>query len=313
MYAETQLGGIWFPSRIMEQDINLYRSTIIWSPQAYECNVIGTDVTVPKERARLKDEPDYVIQCEQWKPYGNVREKSHKRYLSALPENQHILLIKPPEEMFEGIKEYQIDLLDGCIGKLMQYCGKINATWEPLMSNDGIQIWSQNLANGTKRYQARMVIDVPIEVAERLLIDERVDWEFSSQKHHILYNYNKDFIIERSWIGSTSFLSPRDYVGYLWKVKIGKMIFRVRCSLEDDDQAGCAKLDPNFVRITRHPGCGIRLKPIGPHKTEFYQLNHVDIGGWVPLYVYNQVLVPKWFESCKKLKTHIENEHKKNS
>jgi len=310
MYGETRLCEQWFPSRIIEIDATMCRSTIIGSPQAVNQNIVGIDLNVPKDRAKLLEEPKASLQLSTMRPFGNITEEGHKhrRRVSSVPNEDTILPIKP-NEIYPGITEDQIDLLDHCLKKVMQRAGKIGVTWklqqaEPMYN---IQLYYQEVDDGTCRFQARTEYPFSLTHVAEVMCSPQYNL-FGAGETEVLESF-KEFLIMRSItpLSRNSMVSKREIVYYSWNVELYDVIYRVFTSVEPDDVCGYGRIDSDsgFIRALIHPGTGFILKSLGNDRTECIVLWHFEPNGWLPFKMVQKLAETIIFDGLKRLHTEV--------
>jgi len=294
MYGETNLNGYWYPSRLFEKDAFLMRSTIVWSAKAVESNIVGIDMCVEKDRARLAEEPSYMTKTRAW---GDVRSsgklmgtKKHRRRVSALPEANPMIPIDPMME-FEGISDNQIDTLDQCLGKLIQRAGTIDVTWREIAREGIARVYEQEVDDGTSRFQFSLLLETDYDKLVKYLCDDNYHWAIDKNDVdiEIIKEYSPDFKVVKKKMPGTFLTSAREDIFYMWNVKSFNVTYRVYSSLTEWDETGFQdNLTPGVVQSFYQPGSGFVITEIGENRSKIDFLVHRDVGGWAPKYIVQE-------------------------
>jgi len=294
MYSEVSLGGDWFPARFEEIDKKYVRATIIDSTKARDQNIIGIDLNLPKERVILVEEPLHKKRLENWNAYGVSfwSKKKHTRHVSAVPNSDTALPIEPLE-LFPGISEDQIDILDFCLRKYLHRFGKLDATWNEVQRDldCDIKAYTQNVGNNDKRIMVRAIIDAPKYIVARVLGERTAGLDIADQDAYeleVLKEYGNCMkIIRRITIPekNRSLTASREAIAYDWKFSCDGTSYNLRVSLEADDPTDLGKLEPDspYIRQTVHPGSGFTYTSKSKYQTELVMMLHMDPGGWLPI------------------------------
>lgn len=307
MYGETQLNSIWFPSRIRSLDANLSVSTIIYSTQARDANIIGVDLTVPTDRTKILLEPteSTIERDPSMTPYGeasvNKNSRQHRRRLSEVPDFVPTLPINL-RAVFPGISEDHLDLLDHCMGKLQQRTGKVDVTWKELevYGELGMTIHSQAVSDGTSRYQVIFEVDMSLEDCEKTFLNYETASLHLEQKQlevEKIKTFSDGFYCLRQTVrpGRGIFQAsmhsqnqkigpPKESITYWWRVKLDDKILCAFVSMEPDDPSNLAVIDESsdLIRTTYNPGCGYIMEKIDENRTKVSYLVHFNLGGYFP-------------------------------
>jgi len=293
MYGEASLGGDWFPARFQEIGKNLCRATIIGSKKARLQNIIGIDLNIGKDRVSLMEEPRQLQRLEDWSAYGVSlnNKKRHSRHVSAVPNDDTLLPIEPMN-LFPGITEEQIDILDFCLRKYLHRFGKLDATWNEVASDTDydIKAYTQNVDTSVKRIMVRAKINAPHYILARLLAKRTAGFDHENEgayKLDVLQEYGRNMKIIRRVTNPEyykSITASREVIAYDWRFYYDGTSYSLRCSLEEEDPTGFGKLDSDspHVRATFHPGTGFTYTQIGKYETELAMMLHMDPGGWLP-------------------------------
>jgi len=306
LYGETQLNALWFPSRIRTLNANLVQSTIIDSKLAREHNIIGIDLNVPPNRTKLLEEPEestIIRDPNDTTPYGDAgaKKRPHRRRVSALPDFIPTLPINP-KAVFPGIVDDHIELLDHCVGKLVQRTGKVDVTWEQLAkyAEMGMTIHSQAVDDGTSRYQVNFEVDMSLEECAKIFLQYETASLHLEQKQlevEKIKEFNEDFYILRQIVrpGRGIFQAsmhsdkltigpPKESVVYWWTITLDKKVYSTFVSMEPDDDLGLASVDEtsDLIRSTYNPGCGYIMESLGEKRTKISYLVHFNLGGFFP-------------------------------
>jgi len=311
MYGEAQLGGEWFPARFEEIDNNYVRATIIGSAKALKCNIVGIDLTLPKDRGHLLDEPEEMQSLSKVVPYGNVIRRKHKRHVSLVPDSDTLLPIQPMK-LFPGISETQVDLLDYCLRKHIHRAGKVDVTWKEVSRHSvlGFKIYQQSVSDGTVRLMTRANFPCEYSIVEHVLRDKRlVPGPFEGTE--ILRMYGMDMTIRRevmhNLLTDIGVCAAREAIFYEWQLEMHNSFFNLRCSLIEGDETGWGEVkgDSDNIRAMYEPGTGYMYRDTGNETTEFVSMLHLNPGGWVAylsvVNSYQEQLFKKMEVFCEKV------------
>jgi len=326
MYGETQLNSIWFPSRIEMINANLVQSTIIYSDKAFEHNIVGVDLHVPVGRTKLLEDPtaeDTTVIREDQNAYGKAQIKGgrpHRRRVSALPDYIPTLPINP-KKVFPGISDDHIELLDHCVGKLIQRTGKVDVTWEELAvySEMGMTIHSQAVDDGTSRYQVNFEVQLPLEeCATALLNNERSSLHLEQKQLEVekLEHFSDDFYILKQRVRAGRGLyqesrhsdkfsigPPKESIVYWWNIRQEDKIYSTFVSMEPDDELGYAAVDEksDLIRTTYNPGCGYIMEKRDNMRTKVSYLVHFQLGGFFPKVLIDNLVLRNFYLNTRGL------------
>jgi len=291
MYGEAQLGGEWFPARIFELSKDIVQATVISSLKAQEHNIIGIDVSIPKERVQLLDEPATLQSLEKVVPYGNIhKKKRHQRHVSAIPDEETVTGIDPLEK-YPGISPNQIEELDRCLAKFIQRATKIDVTWRKSRENTKSRCatYIQECSDGTSRVMTRGLCKSSFELFKKLF-DENQPQNAAAYSQsvsaQILKEYGPEMCIKNRTISAPGVFGLhyyRENIFYEWKLQRGETYFVLWSSLEVDDETGLGVLDPDSTsaRSIVNPGTGWAFTRQGDD-IQYIIMQHINPGGWVP-------------------------------
>lgn len=307
MYGETQLNSIWFPSRIRSLDAKTCQSTIIFSNQAREANIIGIDLTVPSDRTKILEEPTQttIVRDPKQTPYGEASvqkgKRPHRRRVSELPDFVPTLPVNP-KAVFPGISDDHIELLDHCVGKLQQRTGKVDVTWNELAAYNelGMTIHSQAVSDGTSRYQVNFEVDMTLEECEKTFLEfETASLHLEQKQLEVdkMKTFSDKFYCLRQTVrpGRGIFQAsmhshdqrigpPKESITYWWQINLENKILCPFVSMEPDDPLELAVIDESsdLIRTTYNPGCGYIIEKIDEKRTKVSYLVHFNLGGYFP-------------------------------
>jgi len=307
---------------------NLVQSTIIYSEQALQQNIIGLDVKVPPNRTKLLDEPnDNLKKDPKMTAYGNAGDPNdtarnqHRRRVSALPDYSPTLPFDP-EKAFPGIEDRHIDLLDHCVGKLIQRAGKVDVTWKICEEypEHNVKIFKQEVDDGTARYQVKFSLPLGVKDTSKMLLKPATSsLHLASRrlKIELAHRWGENFYCLKQSIAAgkgvfqTSFHSknqtvgpPREATIYWWHLHLQDAIYSTFVSMEPDDPLGYATIDEKseYIRMTYNPGCGYVLKPGPENSTEISYLVHFKMGGFFPKYLVDKIVAMNLYNNIKGLR-----------
>jgi len=290
MYGEAKLGGDWFPCRFYETSKDCVRATIISSVKAQHQNIIGIDVILPKERAHLLEEPKELQTLVKITPYGNLHKskgRGHKRHVSAIPDEETVTGINTTQ-LFPGISQFQTDELDHSVRKFLHRASKVDVTWRRVSDNKQFNCatYLQDASDGTCRVMVRGLCPASYETVKLAFNEEKPVYKHPYRTEHptveILKSYGENMSIRRIKRNMTM-IAARDSVVYDWRFEMDNTFFVLCTSLDQDDETGYGRLDPNskYVRSIVNPGTGWAFTKQG-NQTQFIICSHLNPGGWLP-------------------------------
>lgn len=286
MYGEASLGGDWFPCRFYEISKECVRATIISSLKAQHQNIIGIDVILPKERAKLLEEPDELQTLVKVTPYGNLHKagkRGHKRHVSAIPDEDTVTGINTAT-LFPGITQSQTDELDLSVRKFLHRASRLDVTWRKVNEDKQFNCatYLQDATDGTCRIMVRGLCSASYETIVRTFKEEDPTYNFPKTQVETVKKYGENMSIRKIKRNFTM-LASRETILYDWRFQLENTYFCLFTSLDQDDETGLGRPDPNAsnVRSICNPGSGWAFTKQG-NQTQFIICSHLNPGGWLP-------------------------------
>lgn len=289
MYGEASLGGDWFPCRFYEISKECVRATIISSIKAQHQNIIGIDVILPKERAKLLEEPDELQTLVKVTPYGNLhknRGRGHQRHVSAIPQEETVTGMNITQ-LFPGITNSQTDELDLSVRKFLHRAKKVDVTWRKVAEDRkcNCATYLQDASDGTVRVMVRGLVPASFQTVKTALKEEQPCYKVGregSTTVETLKSYGENMSIVKVTRHFTM-ITPRETVCYDWRFELDNTYFCLFTSLDLDDETNFGRPEPNssFVRSIVNPGTGWAMTKQGT-QTQLIICSHINPGGWLP-------------------------------
>ncbi|NXJ16618.1 STAR protein, partial [Odontophorus gujanensis] len=158
--------------------------------------------------------------------------------------------------------------------------------------DNGDKVLSKVLPDVGKVFRLEVVVDQPLDAVYSELVDnmeQMGDWNPSVQEVKILQKIGKDTLIthETAAAAPGNIVGPRDFVSVRCSRRRGSTCVLAGMSTTH----GAMPEQQGFVRAENGPTCMVlRPLPGSPSQTRLTWLLSIDLKGWLPKAVINQVL-----------------------
>ncbi|XP_069771384.1 steroidogenic acute regulatory protein, mitochondrial [Narcine bancroftii] len=180
---------------------------------------------------------------------------------------------------------------------------------------NGDKVVSKMLPDIGKVFKLEVVMDKPTDLLYSELFDkvEQIgEWNPNVKQVKILRKINKETMVtyETSAETAGNVVSPRDFVSVRYAKRRGSTCFLAGMSTHCD----MMPQQDGFIRGENGPTCMV-LRPTAddPNKTKFTWLLSIDLKGWLPKSLINQVLCQTQAEFAQHLRQHLDSKAAVNS
>ncbi|NXD16568.1 STAR protein, partial [Nothocercus nigrocapillus] len=157
---------------------------------------------------------------------------------------------------------------------------------------NGDKVLSKVLPDVGKVFRLEVVVEQPLDAVYSELVDrmeQMGDWNPSVQEIKILQKIGKDTVIthEKAAAAAGNIVGPRDFVSVRCSKRRGSTCVLAGMATK----FGAMPEQKGFIRAENGPTCMI-LRPVSgnPSQTKLTWLLSIDLKGWLPKTIINQVL-----------------------
>ncbi|NWS17657.1 STAR protein, partial [Pachyramphus minor] len=182
----------------------------------------------------------------------------------------------------------------------------VNPAVPPLQGN-GDRVLSKVLPDVGKVFRLEVVVDQPLDSVYGELVDnmeQMGDWNPNVKEVKILEKIGKDTVITHEKAAATpgNIVGPRDFVSVRCSKRRGSTCVLAGMSTT----YGAMPEQEGFVRAENGPTCMVlRPLPGSPSQTRLTWLLSIDLKGWLPKTIINQVLSQTQVDFAKHLRQRL--------
>ncbi|XP_044293481.1 steroidogenic acute regulatory protein, mitochondrial [Varanus komodoensis] len=229
------------------------------------------------------------------------------KWISQVRRRSSLLSSRLEENLFNESEMFYIKQGEEALQKSLNILGE-QGDWktETVMDN-GDKVLSKMLPDVGKVFRLEVVVDQPLdcvysELVERM--EQMGDWNPSVKEVKILQRIGSDTVITHETAAATpgNIVGPRDFVS-------------VRCSKRRGSTCILAGMATTYagmpeqkgvIRAENGPTCMV-LRPLkgDPSQTKLTWLLSIDLKGWLPKTLLNQVLSQTQVDFAKHLRNHL--------
>ncbi|XP_042742266.1 steroidogenic acute regulatory protein, mitochondrial isoform X3 [Lagopus leucura] len=170
--------------------------------------------------------------------------------------------------------------------------------------DNGDKVLSKVLPDVGKVFRLEVVVDQPLDAVYSELVDnmeQMGDWNPSVQEVKILQKVGKDTLITHETAAAVpgNIVGPRDFVSVRCSRRRGSTCVLAGMSTKH----GAMPEQQGFIRAENGPTCMV-LRPLAgsPSQTKLTWLLSIDLKGWLPKTIINQVLSQTQVDFAKHLR-----------
>ncbi|XP_053856851.1 steroidogenic acute regulatory protein, mitochondrial [Vidua macroura] len=175
------------------------------------------------------------------------------------------------------------------------------------VAGNGDKVLSKVLPGVGKVFRLEVVVDQPLDAVYGELVDnmeQMGDWNPSVKEVRILEKIGKDTVITHEKAAATpgNIVGPRDFVSVRCSRRRGST-----CVLAGTSTTyGAMPEQEGFIRAENGPTCMVlRPLPGSPSQTRLTWLLSIDLKGWLPKTIINQVLSQTQVDFAKHLRQRL--------
>ncbi|XP_065254033.1 steroidogenic acute regulatory protein, mitochondrial [Emys orbicularis] len=214
------------------------------------------------------------------------------KWINQVRRRSSLLSSRLEEKPFSEVEMSYVKQGEEALQKSLSILGDQDGWKTETIAGNGDKVLSKMLPDVGKVFRLEVVVDQPLnsvydELVERM--EQMGDWNPSIKEIKILQKIGKDTVITHETAAATpgNVVGPRDFVSVRCSRRRGST-----CVLAGMATSyGAMPEQKGFIRAENGPTCMV-LRPLAenPSQTKLTWLLSIDLKGWLPKTIINQVL-----------------------
>ncbi|KAM7080852.1 steroidogenic acute regulatory protein, mitochondrial isoform 3-T3 [Ciconia maguari] len=213
-------------------------------------------------------------------------------WINQVRRRSSLLSSRLEEKPFSEMEMSYIKQGEEALQKSLSILGDQDGWKTETVVGNGDKVLSKVLPDVGKVFRLEVVVDQPLDAVYSELVDnmeQMGDWNPNVQEVKILRKIGKDTVITHEKAAATpgNIVGPRDFVSVRCSKRRGSTCVLAGMSTK----YGAMPEQEGFIRAENGPTCMIlRPLPGSPSQTKLTWLLSIDLKGWLPKTIINQVL-----------------------
>ncbi|XP_009316894.1 PREDICTED: steroidogenic acute regulatory protein, mitochondrial [Pygoscelis adeliae] len=213
-------------------------------------------------------------------------------WINQVRRRSSLLSSRLEEKPFSEMEMSYIKQGEEALQKSLSILGDQDGWKTETVVDNGDKVQSKVLPDVGKVFRLEVVVDQPLDAVYSELVDnmeQMGDWNPNVKEVKILQKIGKDTVITHEKAAATpgNIVGPRDFVSVRCSKRRGSTCVLAGMSTKH----GAMPEQEGFVRAENGPTCMIlRPLPGSPSQTKLIWLLSIDLKGWLPKTIINQVL-----------------------
>ncbi|XP_072702322.1 steroidogenic acute regulatory protein, mitochondrial isoform X6 [Ciconia boyciana] len=213
-------------------------------------------------------------------------------WINQVRRRSSLLSSRLEEKPFSEMEMSYIKQGEEALQKSLSILGDQDGWKTETVVDNGDKVLSKVLPDVGKVFRLEVVVDQPLDAVYSELVDnmeQMGDWNPNVQEVKILQKIGKDIVITHEKAAATpgNIVGPRDFVSVRCSKRRGSTCVLAGMSTK----YGAMPEQEGFIRAENGPTCMIlRPLPGSPSQTKLTWLLSIDLKGWLPKTIINQVL-----------------------
>ncbi|XP_075379942.1 steroidogenic acute regulatory protein, mitochondrial isoform X4 [Mycteria americana] len=213
-------------------------------------------------------------------------------WINQVRRRSSLLSSRLEEKPFSEMEISYIKQGEEALQKSLSILGDQDGWKTETVVDNGDKVLSKVLPDVGKVFRLEVVVDQPLDAVYSELVDnmeQMGDWNPNVQEIKILQKIGKDTVITHEKAAATpgNIVGPRDFVSVRCSKRRGSTCVLAGMSTK----YGAMPEQEGFIRAENGPTCMIlRPLPGSPSQTKLTWLLSIDLKGWLPKTIINQVL-----------------------
>ncbi|XP_065515280.1 steroidogenic acute regulatory protein, mitochondrial [Lathamus discolor] len=228
-------------------------------------------------------------------------------WISHVRRRSSLLSSRLEEKPFSEMEMSYIKQGEEALQKSLSILGNQDGWKTETEVENGDKVLSKVLPDVGKVFRLEVVVDQPLDAVYSELVEnmeQMGDWNPSVKEVKILQRIGKDTVIthEKAAAPPGNIVGPRDFVSVRCSKRRGSTCVLAGMAT----QYGAVPEQEGFVRAENGPTCMLlRPLPGRPSQTKLTWLLSIDLKGWLPKSIINQVLAQTQVDFAKHLRQRL--------
>uniref|UniRef100_A0A8C9L195 Steroidogenic acute regulatory protein, mitochondrial n=1 Tax=Pavo cristatus TaxID=9049 RepID=A0A8C9L195_PAVCR len=234
----------------------------------------------------------------------SCRSAGPSAWISQVRRRSSLLSSRLEEKPFSEMEMSYIKQGEEALQKSLSILGDQEGWKTETVADNGDEVLSKVLPDVGKVFRLEVVVDQPLDAVYSELVDnmeQMGDWNPSVKEVKILQKVGKDTLIthETAAAAPGNIVGPRDFVSVRCSRRRGSTCVLAGMSTTH----GAMPEQQGFIRAENGPTCMV-LRPLAgsPSQTKLTWLLSIDLKGWLPKTIINQVLSQTQVDFAKHLR-----------
>ncbi|XP_003212480.1 steroidogenic acute regulatory protein, mitochondrial [Meleagris gallopavo] len=234
----------------------------------------------------------------------SCRSAGPSTWISQVRRRSSLLSSRLEEKPFSEMEMSYIKQGEEALQKSLSILGDQEGWKTETVVDNGDKVLSKVLPDVGKVFRLEVVVDQPLDAVYSELVDnmeQMGDWNPSVKEVKILQKVGKDTLITHETAAAVpgNIVGPRDFVSVRCSRRRGSTCVLAGMSTKH----GAMPEQPGFIRAENGPTCMV-LRPLAgsPSQTKLTWLLSIDLKGWLPKTIINQVLSQTQVDFAKHLR-----------
>ncbi|POI33961.1 hypothetical protein CIB84_002288 [Bambusicola thoracicus] len=234
----------------------------------------------------------------------SCRSAGPSTWISQVRRRSSLLSSRLEEKPFSEMEMSYIKQGEEALQKSLSILGDQEGWKTETVADNGDKVLSKVLPDVGKVFRLEVVVDQPLDAVYGELVDnmeQMGDWNPSVKEVKILQRVGKDTLITHETAAAPpgNIVGPRDFVSVRCSRRRGSTCVLAGMSTTH----GAMPEQQGFVRAENGPTCMV-LRPLAgsPSQTKLTWLLSIDLKGWLPKTIINQVLSQTQVDFAKHLR-----------
>ncbi|NXN51913.1 STAR protein, partial [Rynchops niger] len=213
-------------------------------------------------------------------------------WINQVRRKSSLLSSRLEETPFSETEMSYIKQGEEALQKSLSILGNLDGWKTETVVGNGDKVLSKVLPDVGKVFRLEVVVDQPLDTVYSELVDnmeQMGDWNPNVKEIKILQKIGKDTVITHEKAAATpgNIVGPRDFVSVRCAKRRGSTCVLAGMSTK----YGAMPEQEGFIRAENGPTCMV-LRPLAgsPSQTKLTWLLSIDLKGWLPKTIINQVL-----------------------